>query len=103
MLHARPAGLLHGGGAVVVADDEMFSPLQRAEQLGDALGRWSEGEIAEVPDLVVGGDRLVPALDDGPVHLANGRERPLVDAQARRVAEMRVAGEENCHAPLAAK
>src|SRR5688572_11833977 len=50
-----------------------------------------------MPDLVLGPDRLGPARDDGIVHLADRRERTLVDAQARRIAEMRVAREENRH------
>src|SRR3712207_5600222 len=75
---------------------------QGAEQLGDAFGRRPEGEVAEVPDVVIRGHGLVPALHDRAVHLADRREGALVDAQTRRVAEVRVAGEERGHAPLAA-
>src|SRR3712207_7853078 len=57
---------------------------QGAEQLGDAFGRRPEGEVAEVPDVVIRGHGLVPALHDRAVHLADRREGALVDAQTRR-------------------
>ena len=74
--HARPARLLDRRRAVVVADDEMLAAGQRGEQFGDAVGRRPEGEIAEMPDLVVGRDRFVPARDDA-------SSISLIDAKGR--------------------
>src|SRR3954465_40941 len=48
-----------------------------------------------MPDLVRRRDRVVPARDERRVMLGNRRKWPAVDAQAARVAEMGVAGEED--------
>lgn len=82
---------------IVVADDEMFAAVESGEELGDALGIFRVGEIAKVIDLVFAPDRGVPAGDQHLVLFGNGGERALVDLDAARLAEMRIAREENRH------
>src|SRR3954447_18763846 len=72
-LHARPYGLIERRPGVVVPGDEVLAAVQRREDLADALGR-AAGKIAEVPNLVVRPDGLVPGPDQGRIMLGDGRE-----------------------------
>src|SRR4051812_38631394 len=77
--------------------DKALAAVQPGQKLGDARRRGPEGEIAEMPHVVLRRDRRVPALDQRGVMGRDRGERPPVDAQDARVAEMGVAGEERGH------
>ncbi len=75
----------------------MLAAVEAAQKRGDAFGRLGDGEIAEVPDLVLRADGLVPACDERGIHRRHRREGPLIEVERRGMAEMRVAGEEEAH------
>ena len=51
-LHALPTGATCYGRTVVVTEDEVFSAMQRLQQMGNPLRRLAYGEVAEVPDFI---------------------------------------------------
>ena len=76
VLDARPAGKVGGRRTVVVADDQMLGAGECVQEGGDAGRGLAHREVAEVPDLVVRADRLVPAATIAPsisAVVANGR------------------------------
>ncbi len=89
---AQP-GSSRNGGRVVVAGDEMLGAVQAGQERGGTLRRNSDREIAQMPDGVAGGHRLVPALDQGRVHLGDRSEGASKEAKGAAMAEMGVGGE----------
>ena len=91
-----PGKLEHAIG-VVVAAHQSLAPVQALEH-GTAMGTVGVGrEIADMPNLVVDADGVVPARDqDLVVRLQRGERRTAL-AQNVGIAEMRVGREENGH------
>jgi hypothetical protein len=77
----------------------MLAPVEQCQEIGHALGRCADGEIAEMPDPVRGLDRLVLALDQAFVHRRDRGEGPAIERERAGMPEMRVAGEEDRHSP----
>src|SRR5690606_13629546 len=86
--------------AVVVAAHEALAPRERGQNRPHARRALLHREIAEMPDLVVGPDGLVPRTDERLVHFGDRRERPAEEPERAAMAEMRVAGEEERHATI---
>jgi hypothetical protein len=82
---------------VVVADDQMLATVQPVQKLIDPAFGIADGEIAEMPDLVLRPDGFVPARDEMFVHFGDRVERAAIHEDHPMVAEMRVAGEKDRH------
>ncbi len=67
--------------------------MQATQQIG--RGGWAnaKGEVTEVPDLIVGGYGLVPALDHRCVHGGDAGEWPAVERPGAGMAKMGVSDE----------
>ena len=53
-LNTFPAGTLSDGGIVVVARDKMLLAMQFAQQGTHTVPRLANGEVAQMPNLIVG-------------------------------------------------
>src|SRR5712671_4886351 len=96
-LHAFPTLQLCRRRRIVVAGEEMLAAVKPTEEISNHFPSLANGEIAEMPNIVIRPDRLVPALHDSLVHHRDRRERPAIESQGAAMAKMRVAGEENGH------
>ncbi|WP_246332884.1 hypothetical protein [Aureimonas mangrovi] len=79
-------------GIVVIADDEVFGPVETLEV---ALGPGFRAvrEVAEMVDGILGADDRVPARDQGCVHLADVRVGPGAQIDDAFMPEVRVRNE----------
>ena len=96
VLNAGPQRTAQRIGTVIVADDQMLSAIEQAEQFRDMSG-LATGEVTQMPDDVLRPDMSVPAHDQTCIMLGYACERPLIDSQNARIAKMRVGREKNSH------
>lgn len=96
----RPTFIFDRDRRIIITDDEMFAPLEHMQQFADALFGFGRGEIAEMIDLIIITDSLVPARDQRGIMFLDCREGTMIDADAPRVVEMRIAREEDGHINL---
>jgi len=73
-----PGQVQHPVG-VVVAADQPIDAVEAGEDLGATRPARAGGKVAQVPDLVLGADGLVPACDQGSIVLG-GRGQPAASA-----------------------
>ena len=99
LFHPLPGQCEDGGIVLVmVADDQGFPAVQAPEHAFGARIAI-EGEVAEVPDLVIRRYDLVPAPDHRLVHFRDVGERPIAQRDDAGMAEMAVGSEEDHRAP----
>src|SRR6266849_7248965 len=85
-LHAFPTLQLRRRRRIVVAGQEVLAAVKPTEEISNHFWSLANGEIAEMPNVVIRRDRLVPALHDGLVHYGDRRERPAIETQGAAVA-----------------
>ncbi|GLU24685.1 hypothetical protein SLE2022_405900 [Rubroshorea leprosula] len=93
--HARPACRGARAVRIVVAADQMLAAVQPGEKPRHLVS--PPRDIAQMPHLVVGADRVVPCLDQRRIHGGGVREGAPVDVDRAVIAEMRVGGEQHGH------
>jgi hypothetical protein len=96
-LDALPAIAANDRGIVIVASDKVFTAVQRLDESCYALWPLANGEVTEVPDLIVRSNHRIPPIDHLEVHLGNGRKRSAVKAQRACMAKMMVTREIDRH------
>ncbi|MBX6367272.1 MAG: hypothetical protein IRZ04_04780 [Rhodospirillales bacterium] len=98
--HLEPSRKADGVVAVVVAAHEALASRERGENRLHARRALLHREVAEVPDLVVGPDGLVPRADERLVHRGDRCEGTAEEPERAGMAEMRVAGEKERHTTI---
>jgi len=93
-LPAVELGRLRG---IVVPRDEMFAAAESSEQFHNDGRTLANGEVAQMPHLIIRSDRRVPPLDQGFVHCCHRGKWPPIEAQRTAMSEMCVTSEEDCH------
>jgi len=91
-LNGIPAGASGHRGIIIVAGDEMFAPVKCRQKHGHAFRPLANGEVAEVPDLILAANDGIPTLDHPAIHPGNRFERTAVKAQCSAMAKVVVTG-----------
>lgn len=94
-LYARPASQARRGCRIVVPGHQMLVAVQLVEKLRKSRNGQADREVAEMPDIVISSDHIVPAFHHRGVHLGDGGEWPAVEGTRTGMAEVGVAGEED--------
>src|SRR5208282_420771 len=77
--------------------EKVFAAMQRRDERCHALRPLTNGEVAQVPDLIVGFNHRIPPIDHLAIHLGNGCKRTAVKAQCPRMAKVMVTREVGRH------
>ena len=93
-LNGLPASAAGHRGIIVVADDEMFAPMECRQKPGHAFRPLANGEVPQMPDLILAANDRIPPLDHPKIHLGHRCERTAVEAQCSSVAKVMVTGKE---------
>lgn len=93
MLDARPSVRTGRRLRIIVSHNEVLAPVENGQQICtvSSLGRQ---EVAEMPNIVVIPDNVIPVPDERGIVLGHSREGTAVDPQDARISEMRIAREE---------
>lgn len=83
--------------AVMIADNEMLAAVQAGKEAIDQPTSFGDGEIAEVPDVIVWSHMAVPVCHHRSVHRLDIREGAIAEADDVRVMEVLIGSEPDGH------
>jgi hypothetical protein len=83
----------------MIPDDQPLPAVQEAEDPLRVAGLGAIREVAQMPDVVVGRDDRVPAVDHLVIHPLDREERAVAQLDDAAVPEVRIGREPRRHAP----
>lgn len=89
MLDAGPPGRTCRRLRIVIANNQVLSPVQRAEQFGAVAG--FRDDVSQMPHVVVNSDERIPIVNECGIVIRNIVEGTAIDLKNTRVAEVGVA------------
>ena len=90
-------GQIENAVGIMVAANEALAPVQPCEDIAAIGAAGIGGEVAEMPDIVIRGDDLVPGGDERLIVPRDVSEHGAALAEDVAISEMRVGGEECGH------
>jgi hypothetical protein len=86
-LYAFPTIAAIDRSIVIVPHDKVFAAMQRLDQRCHALWPLANGEVAQVPDLIIRSNHRIPPINHLAIHLGNGCKRTAIKAECPRMAK----------------
>src|ERR1700730_5874132 len=96
-LDAFPAIAVIDCGIVIVPCDKVFAAMKQLDQRCHALRPLANGEVAQMPDLILRPNHRIPPINHLTIHLGNGSTWTVVKAQCPRMAKVMITREVGRH------
>jgi len=93
-LNGLPASAARHRGIIVVAGDQMFASMECRQKQGHTFRPLANGEVPQMPDLILAANDRIPPLDHQAIHLGHRCERTAVEAQCSSVAKVMITDKE---------